>query len=306
MRLRLGARGSALSRAQAERVAASLSPDHEVEVVTVRTTGDRLSASGQPIGWKGDFTRELDQALLEKRIDLAVHSLKDVPSAIPPGLVLAAVPRREDPCDVLLSRGRLRFAELPRGARVGTASPRRRAQLLAARPDLTVVEARGNVDTRIARLREGRWDAIVLARAGLARLGRLEEIVEAFPDELLLPAVGQGALAIVAREDDGDTRRALEGLDHEESHAEVLAERGLLAGLEAGCKAPVAARARVAAGNLTLTGAVFAIDGSRMLRDTTEGPLGDADAGGDAADLGRGLAQRLLARGAAALIEETA
>ena len=301
-RLRLGARGSALSRAQAERVAASLSPENDVEIVVVRTTGDRLSASGQPIGWKGDFTRELDQALLENRIDLAVHSLKDVPSAIPPGLVLAAVPRREDPCDVLLSRERLRFAELAPGARVGTASPRRRAQLLAARPDLAVVEARGNVDTRIARLREGRWDAIVLARAGLARLGRLEEIVEAFPDDVLLPAVGQGALAIVTREDDGDTRGALKGLDHEESHAEVLAERGLLAGLEAGCRAPVAARARVAAGNLTLTGAVFATDGSRMLRDTSEGLLGDTDA----AALGRGLADRLLARGAAALMAETA
>ena len=301
-RLRLGARGSALSRAQAERVAASLSPENDVEIVVVRTTGDRLSASGQPIGWKGDFTRELDQALLENRIDLAVHSLKDVPSAIPPGLVLAAVPRREDPCDVLLSRERLRFAELAPGARVGTASPRRRAQLLAARPDLAIVEARGNVDTRIARLREGRWDAIVLARAGLARLGRLEEIVEAFPDDVLLPAVGQGALAIVTREGDGDTRGALEGLDHEQSHAEVLAERGLLAGLEAGCRAPVAARARVAAGNLTLTGAVFATDGSRMLRDTSEGLLADTDA----AALGRGLADRLLERGAAALMAETA
>jgi hydroxymethylbilane synthase len=284
---------------QAERVAESLSSETAVEIVVVKTTGDRLSASGQPIGWKGDFTRELDEALLEGRIDLAVHSLKDVPSAIPAGLVLAAVPRREDPCDVLLSRDRLRFAELPRGARVGTASPRRRAQLLAARPDLAVAEARGNVDTRIARLREGRWDAIVLARAGLARLGRLDEIVEAFPDEILLPAVGQGALAVITREDDRETRQAVSGLDHAESHAEVLAERGLLAGLEAGCRAPVAARSRVAAGNLTLTGAVFAVDGSRMLRGDADGPAVDAAA------IGRGLAHRLLEKGAAVLIEVT-
>jgi hydroxymethylbilane synthase len=292
----LGARGSALSRVQAERVAASLSPQVTVEIVTVKTTGDRLSASGQPIGWKGDFTRELDQALLEGRIDLAVHSLKDVPSAIPEGLVLAAVPRREDPCDVLLSRDRVRFADLPRGARVGTASPRRRAQLLAARADLEVVEARGNVDTRIARLHEGRWEAIVLARAGLARLGRLEEIVEAFPDELLLPAVGQGALAVIAREGDRDTRQAIAKLDHPDSHAEVLAERGVLAALEAGCRAPVAARARVDAGNLTLTGAVFAVDGSRALRGNAEGAAVDAVA------IGRELASGLLAQGAAALI----
>jgi hydroxymethylbilane synthase len=300
MRLRLGARGSALSRAQAERVAASLAPQNDVEIVVVKTTGDRLSASGQPIGWKGDFTRELDQALLEGGIDLAVHSLKDVPSAIPSGLVLAAVPPREDPCDVLLSRDRVRFAELPRRARVGTASPRRRAQLLAARPDLEIVEARGNVDTRITRLREGRWDAIVLARAGLARLGRLEEIVEAFPDEVLLPAVGQGALAVIAREDDRATRQTVGDLDSPDSHAEVLAERGLLAGLEAGCRAPVAARARVTAGNLALTGAVFAVDGSRMLRAQAEGRAVDA------ADLGRGLSERLLEQGAAALIEGTA
>jgi hydroxymethylbilane synthase len=298
MRLRLGARGSALSRAQAELVTASLAGAAEVELVVVRTTGDALSASGQPIGWKGDFTRELDQALLDDRIDLAVHSLKDVPSALPAGLILAAVPPREDPVDVLLSRDRVRFADLPRGARLGTASPRRRAQLLAARPDLDVVEARGNVDTRITRLREGRWDAIVLARAGLARLGRLEEIVEAFPDSILLPAVGQGALAVVTREGDGATAGAVSRIDHPDSHAAVLAERGFLATLEAGCRAPVAARARVAGGNLTMTGAVFAADGSRVLRGDADGPAGGAGS------IGRDLARRLLDQGAAGLIAE--
>jgi hydroxymethylbilane synthase len=299
MRLRLGARGSALSRAQAELVAAALSPAAEVDIVAVKTTGDRLSASGQPIGWKGDFTRELDEALLGGRIDLAVHSLKDVPSGLPAGLALAAVPRREDPSDVLVSRDRVRFAALPRGARVGTASPRRRAQLLAARPDLEIAEARGNVDTRITRLREGRWDAIVLARAGLARLGRLADAVEAFPDSVLLPAVGQGALAVVTREDDLPVRDVLARLDDAPSHAEVLAERGFLARLEAGCRAPVAARARVAAGNLTMTGAVFAADGSRVLRGEASGSASDAAA------VGGELAGRLLAQGAAALIQES-
>src|SRR5262245_7343039 len=175
MRLRLGARGSALSLAQARLVTEALSGKDEIELVTVKTTGDRLSAAGSPIEWKGDFTRELDEALLNGRIDFAVHSMKDVPVEVPKGLVLAAVPERQDPRDVLVSRSGGRFEDLPKGARVGTASPRRKAQLLAARPDLEVLEARGNVDTRLARLAEGRFDAIVLARAGLARLGRLSE-----------------------------------------------------------------------------------------------------------------------------------
>ena len=164
MRLRLGARGSALSLAQASLVARALANSAEVEIVSVRTTGDRKSAAGAPIGWKGDFTKELDEALLAGRIDLAVHSLKDVPSLIPAGLRLAAVPEREDPSDVLIAPAGQRFATLPAAARIGTSSPRRRAQLLAARPDLEVTDARGNVDTRIRRLEEGRWDGIVLAR----------------------------------------------------------------------------------------------------------------------------------------------
>src|SRR5262249_13568505 len=245
--------------------------------------------------WKGDFTKELDEALLEGRIDLAVHSSKDVPSRLPDGLVLAAVPPREDPRDVLVSEPRRSFAELPRGARVGTSSPRRRAQLLAARPDLDVSEARGNVDTRIRRLREGRFDAIVLARAGLARLRRLDEISEIFDEAVLLPAVGQGALAIVTRREDVDAR-AVCRLDHPPSHAELLAERTLLAALEAGCRAPVAGRARAGGDGLQLSGAVFSLDGSRALR----GPLGGSPAG--PASGGRGPAGGLPGRGAAARV----
>ena len=299
MKLRLGARGSALSLAQAELVRRVLSAHAEIEIVTIKTTGDRLSAAGSPIGWKGDFTRELDAALLSSRIDLAVHSLKDVPSSIPEELVLAAVPLREDPSDVLLAHPRRCLLELPAAARVGTSSPRRRAQVLAARPDLEVLEARGNVDTRIRRLNEGEWDAIVLARAGLARLGRLEEIAEVFSEEILLPAVGQGALALVARRGDDAVLSVLREVEDPASHTEVLAERAMLRGLEAGCRAPVAGRAHVAGGNLRLTGGVFSASGSRILRESAEGPAAEAEA------LGLNLADRLLGLGAAGLIAES-
>ncbi len=298
MRLRLGARGSALSVAQATLVQNALGGEAAVEIVTIRTTGDRLSAEGAPIGWKGDFTKELDEALLDGRIDLAVHSLKDVPSAIPQGLALAAVPLREDPRDVLLSHPRRGFADLPDGARVGTSSPRRRAQLLAARPDLEILDARGNVDTRIRRMQEGRFHALVLARAGLARLNRLDDIAEVFSENLVLPAVGQGALAIVTRAEGGQARAIALALDHAPSHRAILAERAFLAELEAGCRAPVAGWARVEGDCLSLTGAVFAIDGRKALRGERAGATHEADS------LGRALAQDLLARGAASLISE--
>jgi len=299
MNLRLGARGSALSLAQANWVARSLAGRAAVEIVTIKTTGDRLSAAGSPIEWKGDFTKELDSALLEGRIDFAVHSLKDVPSSLPQGLELAAVPLREDPSDVLVSQPKRTFGELPPGARLGTSSPRRRAQLLAARPDLRISEARGNVDTRLRRLQEGKWDAIVLARAGLARLGRVSEVCDVFPTEILLSAVGQGALALISRTEDRSTRETLSSIDHPGSHREVLAERSLLVTLEAGCHAPVAARARAADAILELEAGVFAKDGSRILRESASGSAEEAEA------LGRGAAERLLARGAAKLLEET-
>lgn len=298
MKLRLGARGSALSRAQAGLVAGRLSAAAEIEIVTIRTTGDRLSEAGSPIEWKGDFTRELDLALLEGRIDLAVHSLKDVPAAVADGLTLAAVPPREDPSDVLVSNGRARFSDLPRGARLGTSSPRRRAQLLAARRDLEVSEARGNVDTRLRRLGEGKWDAVVLARAGLARLGRLDEVCDVFSPDVLLPAIGQGALAVFARRDDAATREVLAGIDDQQSHQESDAERSLLSALRAGCRAPVAGRAEVAGGALTLAAGVFSADGSKLLRQEASG------AAADAAAIGRRAAELLLERGAAELLGE--
>lgn len=298
MTLRLGARGSALSLVQARWVAAALGNRAEVEIVEVRTTGDRRSAAGEPIGWKGDFTKELDEKLLEGAIDVAVHSLKDVPAALAEGLVLAAVPKREDPRDVLLSHPRRMFADLPAGAVVGTSSPRRAAQVLAARPELSVAPARGNVDTRLRRLREGKWDALVLARAGLARLGRLDEIAEVFPETVLLPAVGQGALGIVARAEDEKTRVLLAHIDDLASHEEVIAERSLLGRLEAGCRAPVAALARSSDRTLTLEAAVLSADGSRVIRESRTGDAADA------AGLGVSVAESLLERGAGELLAE--
>jgi hydroxymethylbilane synthase len=298
--LRIGARGSALSLAQTRLVADELSrrAGVGVEIVTIRTTGDELSLAGAPIAGKGIFTKEIDQALLDGRIDLGVHSLKDLPGDLPPGLVLASVPPREDPSDVLISHPPAPFAALPRGARVGTSSPRRRAQLLAARPDLQVGEIRGNVDTRIRRLREGRWDAIVLARAGLARLGRLSDMTEAFPRDVMIPAIGQGALALVTREDDGRTRTVVATIDDSKAHAEALAERALLRKLQAGCRAPLAGNARGELGMLEAIGAVFSHDGSRILRERVSGPVSAAER------LGEMLGDALLARGAGELVAE--
>ena len=296
MAIRIGARGSALSLAQTELVARALREGAEVEVVPIRTTGDRLSRLEAAMTGKDLFTREIDEALLAGRIDLGVHSLKDRPSRLPDRLTLAAVPRREDPSDVLVSRDRKTLDSLPPRARVGTSSARRRAQVLAVRPDAEVLEARGNIDTRIRRLDEERWDAIVLARAGLARLGRLDEVAEVLPFSTMLPAIGQGALAIVTRNDDPAVRDRISRLDDPVSHREILAERALLDLLDAGCRAPVAGLARVEGERIRLAGAVFAPDGSRTLREEAEGSAADPES------LGREVAERLLARGAASLI----
>jgi hydroxymethylbilane synthase len=296
VKIRIGGRGSQLSLAQLDFVAAALSDRAEVEVVSYRTTGDRLSRLDAAMTGKDLFTREIDEALADGRIDVAVHSLKDLPSRLPGGLVLAAVPTREDPSDVLVSREGESFAGLPAGSRIGTSSPRRRAQVLSARPDVEVTDARGNVDTRVRRLREGRWDALVLAWAGLARLERLGDVTEVLPASWMLPAIGQGALAVVTRENDNRVRDLVGDLDHLTSHREVLAERALLEVLEAGCRAPVAGLARTDGGRLRLAAAVFAPDGSRTLREEANGGVENA------ADLGFEVARRLLARGAAEIL----
>jgi hydroxymethylbilane synthase len=297
LRLRLAARGSALSLAQSEGVARALREHgHEVEVVTFRTTGDRLSQEGAPISGKGIFTKEIDEAVLAGQADVGVHSAKDLPSQLPELLQMAAVPARADARDALIARGGGTLAALPKGARVGTGSPRRRAQLLAARPDLEVVEARGNVDTRLRRLQEGRYDAIVLAAAGLQRLSRLGEATEIFSEETLIPAIGQGALAIVSKRGEGAVRRALEALEDPAARLALETERLLLARLEAGCRAPLAGHARISGGSLRLVAGVFATDGSRALTAAAESAPSESGA------LAERVASELLARGASELI----
>jgi hydroxymethylbilane synthase len=301
-RLKLGTRASALARWQAEWVATQLQTRGvEVELVPITTRGDTTTnvSLGQLGGSPGVFTKELQRALLAGTIDLAVHSLKDLPTDVVAGLALAAVPEREDVADVLVSRDGLAFERLPAGAKVGTGSVRRRAQLLHARPDLQMHDIRGNVDTRLGKLASGEYDAIVLALAGLKRLGLAERITQVFSPQQVLPAVGQGALGIESRADDLATREALRALDHQPSHQAVLAERSLLAALVGGCLAPVGAWARVTGeGRLQLDAVVLSDDGRQRLA-----AHGAADLAA-AASLGREVAQQLLAQGASRLIAD--
>ena len=300
--LRIVTRGSALALWQARHVRAALSRDGapEPELVIVRTTGDQIQ--GVPlsrIGDRGLFTREVDAALFDGRADIAVHSAKDVPTAMPEGLAIVAFGRREDPADVLVTRSGMapRLAELPAGARVGTSSLRRRAQLAALRPDLDIVDLRGNVDTRIAKVHAGEVDAAILARAGLVRLGRDADVSDVLSAPEWLPAVGQGALAIVMRTDDREHERVAAALDHAETRAAVVAERALLRTLEGGCQVPIGALARVTGDHVTLHAAVFAIDGSTSLRAQDEA------APDQAGQLGERLARRLLDDGAGEILD---
>ncbi len=301
--LRLGTRRSALALAQAATVAAAvrIAGASPVELVEITTYGDRAPGAIDTLGGTGVFVSALRERLLAGEIDVAVHSYKDLPTAAEPGLVIAAVPPRADPRDALICQAGGRLADLPPGARVGTGSPRRRAQLLAARGDLSVVGLRGNVETRIAAVTSGRLHAVVLALAGLARLGRQNEASEVLDPAVMLPAPAQGALAVECRADDAGLRSLLGMLDHPRSAAAARAERGLLAGMEAGCTAPVGALAEIVGepGShpaLRLRGLVAAADGTRVITSTISGPMPDADG------IGRRLAAQLLAAGAAGLL----
>jgi hydroxymethylbilane synthase len=300
--LRLGTRASALARTQSQTVADAVTAatGRSVELVHISTAGDRSSAAIAQLGGTGVFVTALREALLAGEVDLAVHSYKDLPTAPAAGLVLAAVPPREDPRDALVARDGLTLGELPPGSRIGTGAPRRVAQLRALGLGLDIVPIRGNVDTRLGRVSSGELDAIVLARAGLARLGRLEEITETLDPLQVLPAPAQGALAVECRTSDARTRELLGRLEDAPVRACVVAERSTLAALEAGCSAPVAAYAEVAEGDtgpeLFLRASVTAIDGSDAVRGSIAGPLPEAAA------LGRALAAELLDRGAAELM----
>ncbi|MFD5189123.1 hydroxymethylbilane synthase [Streptomyces sp. NPDC058357] len=313
--LRLGTRRSKLAMAQSGLIADAVSEvtGRAVELVEITTYGDTSREHLAQIGGTGVFVAALRDALLRGEVDFAVHSLKDLPTAQPEGLVLAAVPVREDPRDVLVARDGLTFEQLPSGARIGTGSPRRMAQLNAyARShglDIETVPIRGNVDTRIGFVRSGELDAVVLAAAGLSRLGRSGEVTDFLSVDTVLPAPGQGALAIECAASSADLAAALAELDDPVTRAAVTAERALLAALEAGCSAPVGALADLLAdgqvvNELRLRGVVGTTDGSSLVQLSTTGPVPTSQ--DDAAALGRELASEMLAKGAAGLMGERA
>ena len=302
--LRLGTRASALALVQSGHVADAVRAlGAEVELVHISTRGDRSSAAISQIGGTGVFVTALREALLDGRVDLAVHSYKDLPTAPAAGLVIAAVPRRQDARDALVARDGLTLGELPAGSRVGTGSPRRTAQLNMLGLGLQVVPVRGNVDTRLGMVASGALDAVVLARAGLVRLGRQDEVTESLDPLQVLPAPAQGALAVECRAG-SDLAGLLVDLDHADSRIAVEAERALLAALEAGCTAPVGALAEVAEGDdgdeVFLRGLVAALDGSAAVRLSATGPTSDAQG------VGRRLAAELLDLGASDLMGEPA
>ena len=315
----IGTRGSRLAVWQAEHVASRLQaafPTLALRLERIRTTGDKiLDVPLAQVGGKALFVKEIEEALLAGRVDLAVHSMKDVPTDLPPGLTIAAIPRREDAADVLISRTGARLADLSRGARVGTSSLRRQAQLLHIRPDLVIVGVRGNLDTRIRKLSSEGLDAIVLAAAGVARLGLSHLVTEVLPPEVLLPAIGQGALGIEVREPGGESRerRAESGepraesraarvaelvkaLDDRETHVAVRAERAMLKRLGGGCQVPIAAWATVEADAILLRGLIAATDGVTVIRGEARGTVGEPET------VGRDLAEDLLARGGQAIL----
>jgi hydroxymethylbilane synthase len=298
--VRLGTRGSALALWQAHTVADRLTASGtRVEIVTIRTAGDRLQqAPLGEIGGKQLFVKEIEDALLRREIDVAVHSAKDMPAVLPDGFAVAATLPREDPRDALVAASGKGLDALPSGSRVGTSSLRRRSQLLARRPDLVVEELRGNVPTRLKRVAEGRYDAVVVAAAGLRRLGLADRITELIDESVMLPAPGQGVLGIQTRGDDAATIAAVRRLHDEVASAEATAERAFLAGLGGGCLVPVGARGRVTGDRLQLEGVVAHPSGRPLVRRAAEGPLAAAVA------IGHALAETALAHGAREILAE--
>ncbi len=298
----IGTRGSQLALWQAEWVQGQLkqmAPDLSVVLKRIQTSGDKIQdVPLAKVGGKGLFVKEIEEALLRKDIDLAVHSMKDLPAVLPSGLQIMCIPEREDPRDALLSRDEKKLDALPLGARVGTSSLRRQSQLLHARPDLHIEMLRGNVDTRLRKLHENHFDAIVLAASGLKRLGWDEQITEYLPIDVSLPAIGQGALGIEGREDDGFVQDLVSRLEHRPTRVTVTAERTFLARLEGGCQVPIAGHAVLEGEELTLDGLVASVDGTRYVRYSLSGSAQEAEF------LGTKVAEELLERGAHLILQE--
>ena len=301
--MKLGTRGSALALWQANWTKSALEqrwPGLAVELVPIKTTGDKiLDVPLAKIGGKGLFTKELDEALLDGRIDLAVHSLKDVPFQLPDGIDFGAIPEREDPRDAFVSRG-AKLQDLAATATIGTSSLRRQVQLRHRFPDLNLVTLRGNVDTRLRKLDAGEFDGIILAAAGLKRLGHEARITQFLEDDIMISAVGQGALGIVCRASDAETRKKLAGLDHPPTRTAVTAERGLLRALGGSCQVPIGGKAKIHANGLTIKGLIASLDGKRVISDELSGSTADPAA------LGMQLGQKLLAMGAGEILAEIA
>jgi hydroxymethylbilane synthase len=299
--IRIGSRGSQLALWQAGWVQTQINqnhPDYTTQLVIIKTTGDKITdVPLAKVGGKGLFVKEIEEALLDGRIDIAVHSMKDMPSEIPPGLCIGAVPQRENPLDALVSDRFASIDALPQGARLGTGSLRRAAQLLHYRPDLNIAPLRGNLDTRLKKLADTDLDAIVLASAGLKRLGMADRITTYIDPEIMLPAVGQGALCIEGRTDDKAIDAIVSGLDHTASHIAVLAERAFSQRLEGGCQVPIAAHATLDDHRLHVSGMVAELDGGLVLKETVEGSSDQAAA------LGLKLAENLLAQGAGPILQ---
>jgi hydroxymethylbilane synthase len=298
----IGARGSRLAVWQANWAAESLRAlysDITTELVLIKTKGDRiLDAPLARVGGKGLFVKEIEEALLDRKVDLAVHSMKDMPADIPAGLMIGAVPEREHPGDVFISRTGCPFSDLPEGAGIGTSSLRRAAQLRHVRPDVTIVPLRGNVDTRLAKLASGVSDAIVLAAAGMKRLNQDHQAMQYLDYSVMLPAVGQGALCIEIREHDPEMAALISPLNHPETRTAVSSERAFLRKLEGGCQVPIAAHGYVTGDSLTLTGLICDTGGLVMIRETLTGDVARAE------QIGTELADMLLARGADHILDK--
>ena len=299
--VRIGTRGSQLALWQARWVQSAIQaehPDVATELVIIKTKGDKiLDVPLAKVGGKGLFVKEIEEALLAGAIDMAVHSMKDMPADIPPGLVIGAVPQRENPLDVLITKHHPSLEDLPRGAVIGTSSLRRSTQIQYLRPDIRIEPLRGNLDTRLKKLDATHLDAIVLAAAGIHRLGLSARISAYIPAEIMLPAVGQGALCIETRKDDPNITPLTDSLNHPLTYTTVTAERAFLHRLEGGCQVPIAAHATLHNHTVTLTGLVADLDGRHRIRSTVEGPEDQA------ALLGRRLAEQLLAQGADKILE---